>query len=226
MELWEKIKNNAIVVKVITFFNKYTNIKPVLEMLQSPKSIQKSISIILRVFAVMFGIVLFVVWIVSWGVINEFSFFGGVGYLIWQLAYLYAGIIMVKILYQRFAELVDLPESEYIITPIIAKVMVTTGEVFFIFLAVMSVPAMLAIWLAGTSLFHGGSGSIGLVLSMLSLVSPGSIFMAGILALILFWAVGFMVLILSRLVTETVLALVSIAKDASILRVQFAEKKK
>lgn len=226
MELWEKIKNNAIVVKVITFFNKYTNIKPVLEMLQSPKSIQKAISIILRVFAVLFGIVLFVVWIVSWGVINEFSFFGGVGYLIWQLAYLYAGIIMVKILYQRFAELVDLPESEYIITPIIAKVMVTTGEVFFIFLAVMSVPAMLAIWLAGTSLFHGGSGSIGLVLSMLSLVSPGSIFMAGILALILFWAVGFMVLILSRLVTETVLALVSIAKDASILRVQFAEKKK
>lgn len=226
MELWEKIKNNEIVVKVITFFNKYTNIKPVLEMLQSPKSIQKAISIILRVFAVLFGIVLFVVWIVSWGVINEFSFFGGVGYLIWQLAYLYAGIIMVKILYQRFAELVDLPESEYIITPIIAKVMVTTGEVFFIFLAVMSVPAMLAIWLAGTSLFHGGSGSIGLVLSMLSLVSPGSIFMAGILALILFWAVGFMVLILSRLVTETVLALVSIAKDASILRVQFAEKKK
>lgn len=225
MELWEKIKNNEIVVKVVTFFNKYTNIKGILEMLQSPKSIQKAISIILRVFAVLFGLGLFIVWIVSWRFINEFNFFGGVGYLIWQLAYLYAGIIVTKILYQRFAELVDLPESEYIITPIIAKVMVTAGEVFFIFLAVMSVPAMLAIWLAGSSLFYG-AGSIGIVLSMLSLVSPGNIFMAGVFALILFWAVGFSVLIFSRLVTETVLALVSIAKDASILRVQFAEKKK
>ena len=225
MELWEKIKNNEIVVKVITFFNKYTNIKGILEILQSPKSIQKAISIILRIFAVLFGIMLFIVWIASWRFINEFNFFGGVGYLIWQLAYLYAGIIITKILYQRFSELEDLPESEYIITPIIAKVMVTAGEVTFIFLAVMSVPAMLAIWLAGSSLFYG-AGSIGLVLSMLSVVSPGSIFMAGILALILFWAVGFMTLIISRLITETVLALVSIAKDASILRVHVTEKKK
>ena len=225
MELWEKIKNNEIVGKVIAFFCKYTNIKPVLEILQSPKSIQKAISIILRIFAILFGIVLFIVWVVSWRIINEFSFFGGVGYLIWQLAYLYAGIIATKTLYQRFSELVDLPESEYIITPIIAKVIVTVGEVFFIFLAVMSVPAMLAIWLAGSSLFYG-SGSIGLVVSMLRFVSPGNIFMAGIFALIMFWVVGFSVLIFSRLITETVLALVSIAKDASIIRTQLAVKKK
>jgi hypothetical protein len=225
MELWEKIKTNEIVVKVSAFFCKYTNIKPILETLQSPKAIQKAISIILRIFSVLFGLGLLVVWFVSWRFINTFNFFGGLGYLIWQLAYLYAGIITIKILYQRFSELVDLPESEYIITPIIAKVIVTVGEVFFIFLAVMSVPAMLAIWLAGSSLFYG-AGSIGLVVSMLTFVSPGNIFMAGILALIMFWVVGFSVLIFSRLITETVLALVSIAKDASILRTQFADKKK
>jgi hypothetical protein len=225
MELWEKIKNHQIVVKVVEFFNKYTNIKPVLEFLQSPKSIQKAISIILRIFAVLFGVMLLIVWIVSWRFINEFQFFGGLGYLIWQLAFLYAGILTTKILYQRYTEIVDLPESEYIITPIIALIMVTFGEVFFIFLAIMSVPAMLAIWLAGASLTYG-SGSIGMFLSVLPFISPGNIFLAGIYVLILCWVIGFLTLIFARLITETTLALVSIAKDASIIRTQFADKKK
>jgi hypothetical protein len=109
MELWEKIKNSQIVQKVAAFFNKYTNVKPILEVLQSATSIRKAISIILRIFSIIFGIVLFVIWIVSWQYINEFRFFGGVGYLIWQLAFLYAGIMITKILYQRAAEIVDLP---------------------------------------------------------------------------------------------------------------------
>ena len=225
MELWEKIKNNEIVGKIVAFFNKYTNVKPVVEVLQSAKSIQKAISIILRIFSIIFGIALFIVWIVSWRYINQFKFFGGVGYLIWQLAFLYAGIMVTKILYQRFAGIVDLPESEYVITPIIALMTVTFGEVFFIFLAIMSAPVMLDIWLAGSSLSFG-SGTVGLVLPFLAFVNPGNIFLAGIGALIMFWVIGFLVLILSRLLTETVLALVSIANDASILRVQFAEKKK
>ena len=225
MELWEKFKNHKVVVAIVEFFNKYTNIKPVLDFLQSPKSIQKAISIILRIFAVLFGVMLFIIWIASWRFINEFQFFGGLGYLIWQLAFLYAGIMTTKILYQRYAEIVDLPESEYIITPIIALVMVTFGEVFFIFLAIMSVPAMLVIWLAGASLGYG-TGSIGMFLSMMPFISAGNIFMAGGYALILCWGIGFLVLIFARLVTETTLALVSIAKDASILRNQFAEKKK
>lgn len=225
MELWEKVKNHTIVLKVVEFFNKYTNTKPVLEHLQSPKSIQKAISIILRVFAGLIGIVLLIAWIASWRYINNFNFFGGVGYLIWQLAFLYAGILITKILFKRFAGIVDLPESEYIITPIIALIMVTFGEIFFIFMAIMSVPAMLAIWLTGSSPFYG-SGSLGLFLSMLRITYPGSIFLAGILALILSWVVGFLTLVFVRLITEITLALVSIARDASILRIQFAEKKK
>jgi hypothetical protein len=225
MELWEKIKNNTVVTKVFGFIDKYTNVKKVLEILQSAKSIQKAISIILRVFTVLFGIGLFIVWIASWRYINHFRFFGGVGYLIWQLAYLFAGIIVIRILYQRFTEIVDLPESEYIITPIIAQVMVTFGEIFFIFLAIMSVPGMLAIWLAGTSLSYG-MGSIGSFLSIVSLVSPGNIFLAGIAAMVMSWVLGFLVLVLARLITETTLALVSIAKDASMIRTQLAAKKK
>lgn len=225
MELWEKIKSNPVVTKVFGFIDKYTNVTKVLEILQSAKSIQKAISIILRVFTVLLGIGLFIVWIVSWKHINHFRFFGGVGYLIWQLAFLFAGIIVIRILYQRFTEIVDLPESEYIITPIIAQVMVTFGEIFFIFLAIMSVPGMLAIWLAGTSLSYG-TGSIGIFLSIVGLVSPGNIFLAGIAALVMSWVIGFLVLVFARLITETTLALVSIAKDASIMRTQLAAKKK
>jgi hypothetical protein len=225
MELWEKFKNHKVVVAVVEFFNKYTDIKPVLDFLQSPKSLQKAISIILRIFAGLFGVMLFIIWIASWRFINEFQFFGGLGYLIWQLAFLYAGIVVTKILFQRYAAIVDQPESEYIITPIIALIMVTFGEVFFIFLAIMSVPAMLTIWLAGTSLGYG-TGSIGMFLSLMPFISAGNIFLAGIYALILSWVIGFLTLIFARLLTETTLALVSIAKDASILRNQFAEKKK
>lgn len=225
MEIWEKIKNNEIVQKVVGFFTKYTNIKPVLEALQSGKSIQKAISIVLRILAVLFGIGLFVVWIRSWRFINQFNFFGGLGYLIWQLAFLYAGIMVTKILYQRSAEIAEMPESEYIITPIIAQIMVTFGEVIFIFMAMMSVPAMLTVWFAGSSLSQGGS-AIGFMLSSLNVINTGNIFLAGIVVLIMSWVFGFLVLIITRLITETTLALVSIAKDASILRRHMTEKKK
>ena len=225
MELWEKIKNNEIVQKLVNFFSKYTDVKPMLENLKSPEIIQKAISIILRVFAVFVGIGLLYIWISSWRFINQFTFFGGLGYLLWQLAFLYVGIIITKILYQRASEITDLPESEYIISPIIALMMVTYGEVVFIFLALMSVPAMLTVWFAGSSVLHGYN-AIGLFLSMLNVISTRNIFMAGIGVFIMSWVVGFLVLILSRLITETVLALVSVAKDASILRIQFADKGK
>ena len=225
MELWEKIKNHEIVQKVVGFFNKYTNIKPITDALQSGKTIQKVISVVLRVFSVLFGLGLLVIWILNWRFINQFNFFGGLGYLIWQVVFLFAGIIITKILFQRALEIVDLPESEYVITPILAVMMVTVGEAVFIFLALMSVPAMLTIWFAGRGLFHGAS-SIGMMLSALNLFSPANIFMAGISVFISCWVVGFLTLVFFRLITETVLALVSIAKDASILRVHVTEKKK
>ena len=56
MELWEKIKNNDIVKKITSYYSKYTNTQPVLDTLKSGKSIQKAISIVLRIFAVIFGI--------------------------------------------------------------------------------------------------------------------------------------------------------------------------
>jgi hypothetical protein len=225
MELWEKIKNNEFVQKVVAFFTKYTNIQPITDALQSGKTIQKTISIVLRVFSVLFGLVLLVVWIVNWRFINQFNFFGGLGYLIWQIVFLYAGIVITKIFFQRSQGIVDLPESEYIITPILAVMMVTIGEVVFLFLALMSVPAMLTVWFAGRSLFHGAS-SISMMLSALNVFGPGNIFLAGIGVFITSWVVGFLTLVGFRLITEATLAVVSIAKDASILRMHVTAKKK
>jgi len=226
MELWEKIKDNEIVKKISSIYSKYTNTQPVLDTLKSGKSIQKAISIVLRIFAVIFGIALFVSWILSWRFINQFNFFGGLGYLIWQLFFIFAGIFITKILYQRAVEITELPESDYIITPIIALALVTFGEVVFIFLAIMSVPAMLTIWFAGTSLLYFAPGSLGMILSFLDVINPQNIFLAGISVLVMSWVIGFLTLILTRLFTETVLALVSIAKDASAIRLQLTAKKK
>ena len=226
MELWEKIKNNDIVKKITSVYSKYTNTQPILDTLKSGKSIQKAISIVLRIFAVIFGIALFVTWILSWRFINQFNFFGGLGYLIWQLFFIFAGVFVTKILYQRAVEITELPESDYIITPIIALALVTFGEVVFIFLAIMSIPAMLTIWFAGLSLLYSASGSLGMILSFLDVINPQNIFFAGISVLVMSWVIGFLTLILTRLFTETVLALVSIAKDASAIRLQLAVKKK
>jgi hypothetical protein len=217
MEIWESVKENDIVKKIIAYFEKYTNTKPVLETLKSPKAIQKVISIILRIFTVVFGFILFVLWIRSWRFINQFKFFGGLGYLIWQLFFLFALVYITKIMYQRFVEITDLPESDYIITPIIALLLVTFGEVIFIFFAIMSVPAMLAVWLAGTSLYYTG-GTLGMILSSINAVNPQNIFLAGISIFVMSWVVGFLTMIFTRLFMETALALVTIAKEASTLR--------
>jgi hypothetical protein len=225
MKLWETIKNNEIVYKIVEFIAKYTNVKPVLENLNSAKAIQKTISIILQIFAVFIGLGLLFIWFGSWRLLNQFDFFGGLGILVWQLAFLYVGFFIIKILFQRAKEITDLPKSEYIITPIIALMMVTYGEVIFIFLAMMSVPAMLTVWFAGSSLLHGSS-SIGYLLSELNVLNPGNIFLAGIGVFVMSWVTGFLTLVFTRLFTEFVLALVSIAKDASILRIQSADKKK
>ena len=226
MELWEKIKNNDIVKKITSIYSKYTNTQPVLDTLKSGKSIQKAISILLRILSVIFGISLFVTWFLSWRFINQFNFFGGLGYLIWQLFFIFAGVFVTKILYQRAVEITELPESDYIITPIIALALVTFGEVVFIFLAIMSIPAMLTIWFAGSSLLYSAPGSLGMILSFLDVINPQNIFFAGISVLVMSWVIGFLTLILTRLFTETVLALVSIAKDASAIRLQLAVKKK
>ncbi|MFO8037710.1 MAG: hypothetical protein R6U57_13895 [Anaerolineales bacterium] len=217
MEIWESVKENDIVKKVIAYFEKYTNTQPVLDILKSPKAFQKVISIILRIFTVVFGLILFVLWIRSWRFINQFKFFGGLGYLIWQLFFIFAAVYIIKIMYQRFVEITDLPESDYIITPIIALLLVTFGEVVFIFLAIMSVPAMLAVWLAGTSLYYTG-GTLGMILSSMNAVNPQNIFLAGISVFVTSWVVGFLILIFARLFVETTLALVTIAKEASTLR--------
>ncbi len=217
MEIWDDIKENETVKKVIDLFKKYTNTKPVLDTLKSGKAIQKAISIILRIFAVVFGLGLLVLWIQSWKFINQFKFFGGLGYLIWQLFFLFAGIFVTKILYQRAVEITDLPESDYVITPIIAIALVTFGEVVFIFFAIMSVPAMLTVWFAGGSLYYTG-GSLGMMLSYFDALNPQNIFLAGISVFVMAWVVGFLTLILARLFMETTLALVTIAKEASTLR--------
>ena len=162
-------------------------------------------------------VVLFIFWILSWRFINHFNFFGGLGYLIWQLVFLYASVIVTKSFFLRMAAIVDQPESDYIITPIIAHVMIAIGEMVFIFLALMSVPAMLAVWFGGRSLFHGGS-LLGYMLSSFSLVGGSNVFLAGIIVFVMFWIIGFLTLISFRLITEIALALVSIAKDASIIR--------
>lgn len=217
MEIWETVKENDIVKKVIATFEKYTNTKPVLDVLKSPKAFQRVISIILRIFTVVFGLILFVLWLRSWRFINQFKFFGGLGYLIWQVFFLFALVYITKIMYQRFVGITDLPESDYIITPIIALLLVTFGEVVFIFFGIMSVPAMLAVWLGGTSLYYTG-GTLGMILSSMNAVNPQNIFLAGISVFVVSWVVGFLTLIFARLFMETTLALVTIAKEASTLR--------
>jgi hypothetical protein len=52
----------------------------------------------------------------------------------------------------------------------------------------------------------------------MSIVGGSNVFLAGISVFIMFWVIGFLTLITFRLFTEITLALVSIAKDASIIR--------
>ena len=193
--------------KFIDIMKKATNIEPLLAQLRAGKVILTTLSIAYRVVAVVMGLALLVFWFQAWRFIGELNFFGGLAFLIWQVAFPYAVFLAIKTLYLRAREIRDYPDSDYVVVPVMAMLTKTNGEMLFIFLGAMSVPAMLLTWLGGSAVTY-----------LVDFLDVGNIFFAGIFAFILSWVVGFLALVLTQLLAEWTLAIFSIANDVNVLR--------
>jgi len=193
--------------KFIELLKKATNIQPLLARLKTGRVIKQALSILYRIVAVVMGLALFVFWFQTWRFIGELNFFGGLAFLIWQVSFPYAVFLAIKTLYLRAREIRDYPDSDYVMVPVIAMLTKTNGEMVFIFLAVMSIPAMLLTWLGGSTITY-----------LVGFLDVGNIFFAGIFAFLMSWFFGFLVLILTQFLAEWTLALFSIANDINVLR--------
>ncbi len=193
--------------KAIAILKTATNIQPILDKLRSGRIMLQLLSILYRIIAVILGVSLLAFWVVTWGVIGELNFFGGLALLVWQVFFPYASFLVAKVLYVRAREISDYPDSDYVVVPVLAMLTRTNGEMALAFFAVMSVPAMILTWFAGGAVdFLGAFDGV------------GNAFFGGIVAFFTFWAIGFFALILMQLLAEWTLAIFSIANDANILR--------
>lgn len=193
--------------KFMEFLAKATDIRPLLALFKTGRVIRNTLSVLYRIVAVLLGLLVFIFWAKSWEAIRYMNFFGGVAFLLWQLSFPYAAYLALKALYVRAREIKDFPDSDYVVVPVIAMLTKTNGEMIFIFLAVMSIPATLLTWLGG-----------GFLAEHIPILGVGNVFFAGILAFILSWLVGFLALIVTQFLAEWTLALFSIANDVNVLR--------
>lgn len=196
--------------KYITLLKKAFNIQPLMDKLKSGQIIRKILSVFYRFAAVVLGLALLWLWLRMWRGMDDVNFLGKLALLIWQAAFLYASVLVVKILYLRAAEIMDYPDSDYVVVPVIAMLMKTKGQMMLVFFGVISVPAMLMVWFGSSAVFPGSE----------------NVFVSGIAVFILSWMIGFLSLIVAQFCAEWTLAVFSIAGDMSILRKNAVPEKK
>jgi phosphoglycerol transferase MdoB-like AlkP superfamily enzyme len=192
---------------LLNALKKATNLQPLLDFSRSGRMIRRTLSLAFRGFALLIGLVLLLGWIREWALIKDLKFLSGVVFLIWQVVFLYAAFLALKVLYMRAASIEEAPESDYVVGPIMATLTKTAGEMVFIYLAVMSVPAMLLTW-----------AGLDATTQVMTCRLVRNTFMAGLGVLVMNWVVGFLALLLTQLAAEWTLAVFSIAGDVNLIR--------
>jgi len=193
--------------KVLDYLKKIFNVQTVLDSFSDGRIIQKVLGTIFQALAVIGGVVFIYIWFKLWPFINDLNFTGGLGYLIWQFGIFYAVVFALRLFYKRSEEMKTYPDSDYVVVPVIAGVVRAYGEMVFTIAGILSVPAMLLVWLGG-----------GWVIDKISVIDVGNVFLSGLVAFIITWIWGFLFLLVTRFIAEITLAIFSIANDTKKIR--------
>jgi len=183
------------------------DIRPTLRILESGRFIRGVAAVFFRLVAIIIGVVLAVLWFRSWPVIQDLGWQGRVAFVIWQISFPYASFMALQALYVCTRDNGDGHDSEYVVAPLLARLTRTHGEMVFIFLALMSVPAMLLTWMGGAT-----------VMQHVEWLEVKNVFIAGLATFLFAWGLGLMALIGARFVAECIFAFFSMAHDLSLLR--------
>ena len=132
----------------IDIFNQYTNVRYFLDALNSGGIIRQTFGRFVQAYSIIIGILFLNFWLEAFSNLEYLDFFQGIALIIWQLSSPIAVFLCLKAVYLRGSDIIKLPDSEYTISPIIALFITLHGEIAFIFLGVMSIPAMVLVWLS------------------------------------------------------------------------------
>lgn len=190
---------------VLSFISSATNIRPILDKLNQGRIVRNVIGVYVQANTLLLGLLTLSVCVASFALLSQVNFLGGAAVLLWVMFLLYATFLCMKVLFIRGKEIRQLPDSEFTVSPIIATMITTAGEMVFITLAVMSLPAMLVVWMAGD------------VAYAVVPLTPGSGVFAGIMVFIACWIAGFLFYLISRWIREWTLAIFSIARNVDLI---------
>jgi hypothetical protein len=184
-----------------------TDIRPTLGLLESGRFIRGIATLLFRTVAIVIGVVLAVFWFRSWPFIQNVEGSERIAFAIWQIAFPYAAFMALQVLYVCARDDESADDSEYVVLPLLARLTRAHGEMAFIFLALMSVPAMLMTWTGGAT-----------VIQHVEWLETEHVFYAGLATFFFAWLLGLLALLGARFMAECMFAFFSMAHDLSILR--------
>ena len=185
-------------------FNKYTNVRVFLDALNNGGIIRQAFGRFVQLYSVIIGYFFIKTWAGLFSWLEYLNFLQGFAAIIWQLFSLVAVLLCLKVIFLRGSDIVKLPDSDYTVSKILALFITMHGEVAFLFLGIMSVPATILVWLAGSS---------GMVP-----VPFGTGFLGGIYTFAGFLIIGFLTYCATRWIRESLIAIFSIAHNVDLIK--------
>jgi hypothetical protein len=190
-------------------FVKWIWVEPVLTAMNRGPVLRQTLSFLVQLGAVLIGLRLFVDWCRMWPVIKNTSFVEGLGFALFLLGLLYGGFLALETMFIRGGAIRELPESDYVVSPIVGLLAAMFGEMAFVFLGIISVPAMVGVW-CGTMAIPS--------LPLLWQWQGDNTFLNGISMFLSCWLTGLFALVVTRWLKESTLAVIQIAQDVHVIR--------
>ena len=183
-------------------------VESMLDSFNKGPTLRCAISFLVQIASVLLALSLLIDWVRMWKAIQHMTFVEGLGYAIWLLTFLAAGFLALKVMFSRGGSIREMPESEYVVTPVVGLLMAMLGEMAFVFLGVISVAAMIARW----------CGTEGTELPLYWLTRGNNAFVDGLFLFVACWLNGFFALVVGRWLREMTLVVVQIAQDVRAIR--------
>ncbi len=190
-------------------FLKWICVEPALTAMNRGPVLRNTLGFLVQLGAVLVGIRLFIDWCGTWPEIKHMSFVEGLGFALFLLGFLYGGFLALETMFVRGGQIRELPESDYVVSPIVGLLVAMLGEMTFVLFAVMSVPAMISVWC---------DTAAASVLPVLWQWRSGNDFLNGISIFLSCWLTGLFSLVVTRWLKEWTLAVIQIAQDVHVIR--------
>ena len=133
---------------------KYFFMGAVLEIISQGQFFRKAYAVTLQILAALIAIAALVSWITVWKSISAFSAEAIVGIIIFQLLFVIAVYVVIHIILIRAGNINALPDSDYIVIPIVSITLKLIGEIYASFITVISVAGGILSWFIGSGAFY------------------------------------------------------------------------